>query len=468
MKYRKTLDRRTFLRGAGTVAIGLPFLEEMQVRSVYAGGDAPPVRAFNLFFGLGVPKEIQAEGLQTDALSPLAPFADKFAFLRGINLYEADGDANNHFDGGGAMFTAAEPNTESDAGGPSLDQVILNELYPEGPPTTINTLMMGSFFRRTLENNASLTRYVHCWKDDGTPVDVPIETPADLFTRVFGEGPPEGPGDLKAKHYDRSVLDSVLDQYQHYTSDAGGLGAGSQSRIRDHLDKVRELERKLFPEDLACEIPPAPGDMPLLHGQPVDNGGGGPELFVDEWVTWWRSLSDIYALAVLCDVTRFGMVMFQSGGERIRLNGSWDYNGETVNFDDVADSTGNGGSHEYWHSYQPGNSNTQMRWHTHFMMSQMAYFLSAIDDPNYAESNGQTVLENALITLGTELGDGNPHNLESVFHMVSQANGRILPGTYDVNRSGTDLYNTILQAHGVRRQMGTASAYSGPIDAILA
>ena len=52
--------------------------------------------------------------------------------------------------------------------------------------------------------------------------------------------------------------------------------------------------------------------------------------------------------------------------------------------------------------------------------------------------------------------------------MISQANGRILPGTYDVNRSGTDLYNTILQAHGVRRQMGTPSAYSGPIDAILA
>ncbi len=468
MKYRKSLDRRTFRRGAGTVAIGLPFLDEMRVQSVYAGAPEPPVRAFNLFFGLGVPKEIQAEGLGTDALSPLAPFADKFAFLRGINLFEADGPSQNHFDGGGAMFTAAEPNNESDAGGPSLDQVILSELYPKGPPTTINTLMMGSYFRRTLENNASLTRYVHCWKEDGTPVDVPIETPAELFARVFGSAPPKGPDDLKARHYDRSVLDSMLDQYQHYTSDAGGLGAGSQARIKDHLDKVRELERKLFPEDIGCTIPSDPGDMPLLHGQSVDNGGGGPELFVDEWVPWWQSLADIYALAVLCDVTRFGMVMFQSGGERIRLNGDWDYNGQPITFNDVADSIGVGGSHEYWHSYQASNANTQMRWHTHFIMAQMAHFLSAIDDPDYADANGQTVLENALITIGTELGNGNPHDLESVFHMVSQANGRFAPGTYDLDRSGTDLYNTILQGHGIKRQMGTPSAFTGTIDTILA
>ena len=36
MKYSRVLSRRTLLRGAGTVVIGLPFLEEMRVRSVYA------------------------------------------------------------------------------------------------------------------------------------------------------------------------------------------------------------------------------------------------------------------------------------------------------------------------------------------------------------------------------------------------------------------------------------------------
>lgn len=466
MKYRKVLNRRTFLRGAGTVAIGLPFLDEMRVTSVYAADPEPPFRAFNVFFGLGVPKQIQAEGLATDALAPLLPLADKFAFLRGINLYEADGGAQNHFDGGGGVFTAVEPNTESDAGGPSLDQVLLTDKYPNGPGTPINTLMMGSFFRRNLENNASLTRYVHCWKENGTPVDVPVETPGELFARVFGEIP-EGPDDLKARHYDRSVLDSVLEQYQHYTSDAGNLSAGSRSRVQDHLDKVRELEKKLFPEALGCSIPMMPGDLPLLNGQGVDDGGGGPELNVDEWVAWWRNLADIYALAVLCDVTRFGMVLFQSGGERIRLSGNWDYNGQQVTFDDVNHPVGVGASHEYWHNYNPNGQNEEMRWHTHFIMAQVAYFLQQLDDPTYADPNGQTVLENALITVATELGDGNPHNLESVFHMVSQANGRIAPGTYDLDRSATDLYNTILQSLGTQTQMGTPSAYTGIIDDIL-
>jgi hypothetical protein len=339
-------------------------------------------------------------------------------------------------------------------------------MYPNGPPTAINTLMMGSFFRRNLENNASLTRYVHCWKENGTPVDLPIETPADLFARVFGEAPPTGPEDLKARHYDRSVLDSVLEQYQHYTGEASGLGAGSRSRIQDHLDKVRELEKKLFPDDLGCTAPVMPGDLPLLHGQAVDNGGGGPELFVDEWVPWWQTMADIYAMAVQCDITRFGMVLFQSGGERIRLNGNWDYNGTPVTFNDVNDPTGVGGSHEYWHSYQAANANEELRWHTNFIMAQLAHFLTALDDPNYVDENGQTILENALITIGTELGDGNPHNLESVFHMVSQANGRIAPGTYDLNRSGTDLYTTLLAAYGIDRTLGTPSAYTGLIDSI--
>jgi len=468
MRYRKVMSRRTLLRGAGTVAIGLPFLDEMRSRSVWAAEPEPPARAFNLFFGLGIPKQIQAEGL-TGPLSPLAAVADKLAILRGVNLYECDGSANNHFDGSGGTFTGVEPTTVSHAGGPSLDQAVLNAKYPKGPDTLIRTLMMGSFFRRKLDNDLSLTRFVHCWKEDGSAVDVPIETPNALFDRVFGEL--EGgadPGDLKAKHYERSVLDSVLDQYTHYTGAASPLGAASRSKVADHLDKVRELEKKLFPEDLLCDVPGAPGMLPLLHGQDVDGGGGGPVLDLDEWVTYWQSMCRLYAMAVQCDATRFGMIMFQSAGERIQLRGPWDYNGEAIVFDDENDSVGSGGSHEYWHGFNPSNANQEMRWHTHFILSQLVYFLQLLDDPDYADENGQTILDNALITIGTELGNGNAHDLESVFHAVSGANGRIRTGEiFDLDASSTELYTTLLSAMDIDRVLGTASAFGGLLDQIL-
>jgi hypothetical protein len=112
MKYRRVLSRRTMLRGAGTVAISLPFLEEMTTTSVYAAAPEPPFRAINVFFGLGVPKQIAAEGL-TGALAPLAAVGDKLAILRGVNLYECDGTENNHFDGSGGVFTGREPTNVS-------------------------------------------------------------------------------------------------------------------------------------------------------------------------------------------------------------------------------------------------------------------------------------------------------------------------------------------------------------------
>ncbi|MEM6997132.1 MAG: hypothetical protein AAF721_41895, partial [Myxococcota bacterium] len=77
--------------------------------------------------------------------------------------------------------------------------------------------------------------------------------------------------------------------------------------------------------------------------------------------------------------------------------------------------------------------------------------------------------ENELGTIRTLLGNGNPHNLESVFHAVSGANERFKTGTIiDANRSGTDLYSTLVHAYGIGRNVGTESAYTGDIEELLA
>ncbi|MBT3913077.1 MAG: hypothetical protein HOF22_07770, partial [Verrucomicrobia bacterium] len=50
------MNRRTALKGLGGITIGLPLLEEM---TLAAKAKAVPVRAFNVFFGLGVPAPLQ-------------------------------------------------------------------------------------------------------------------------------------------------------------------------------------------------------------------------------------------------------------------------------------------------------------------------------------------------------------------------------------------------------------------------
>ena len=53
IKRRKAINRRAFLYGAGTIAIGLPFLEGLPERSAWAA-DAQPIFTFFLCAACGV------------------------------------------------------------------------------------------------------------------------------------------------------------------------------------------------------------------------------------------------------------------------------------------------------------------------------------------------------------------------------------------------------------------------------
>src|ERR671914_689908 len=95
------VSRRTMLKGLGTVAMGLPLLEEMLVSTATAAQQqaAIPVRAFTVFFGLGTPAPLQPEGFD-GVLEPLKPLADKLLILRNVDHVRADEPGENaHRDG---------------------------------------------------------------------------------------------------------------------------------------------------------------------------------------------------------------------------------------------------------------------------------------------------------------------------------------------------------------------------------
>lgn len=468
------LNRRALLtnglKGAGAVAIGLPLLEEMMLNSAAGATEQPiPVRAFNVFFGLGIPAPLQSEGF-AGVLEPLKPLRDKLLILRGVDQVRCDESGiNAHFDGASGAFTAEPPDGEAKAGGPSIDQVIRHTQYPNGlPPGMVPTLVAGTFFRRS-----RVSRYVHSYNMDGTVAATMQEKPRDLFERVFGT---IGADETNAaqRRLKRSVLDSVVGQYRMLTRKDSPLGAASRGRVSDHLDRVREFEQRAYAMQRQAGAPDLPPDSHLLHGGAADPGGEGIDITLEELVREWRLLAELYALAIEMDRARFGAITFLAAGERIRLTGNYEYEGrEIYKFNDQQElgASGSGGcSHEWWHRFNPKKENKQLRAHAHLKMREVAYFLSLLDQ--VTEANGKSLLENTLITISTESGDGR-HNdikreLSGVFHAVSGAGGRIKTGDImNIGQEGLDVYNTILGAYETKAKMGPSKRDSQTVDAIL-
>ena len=247
------------------------------------------------------------------------------------------------------------------------------------------------------------------------------------------------------------------------------------------MDRIREYEQRSFEVQEVinerCQSTDRPGDSNLIHGDEADPGGEGIDITLDELVTEWRLMADLYALAIQCDRARFGSLTFLAAGERIRLKGKYEYDGRTVfEFDDAAQRKSSGAnacSHEWWHAFREEKENEQLRAHAHMKMRELAYFLQRLDGEDAVEANGKTLLENSLITISTESGDGR-HNdvkreLSGIFHAVTGAGGRIKTGQImDVGAEGLDVYNTALDAMNVTERMGPVNRPAISVDAIRA
>ena len=470
------ISRRTLLKGAGTATIGLPFLEEMITTPAKAAGqNTVPVRAFNVFFGLGIPAPLQAEGF-TGPLEPLKSLSDKLLIMRNVDQLRCDEKGiNAHYDGATGAFTAEPPDGEARAGGPSIDQVIRRGRYPKGLPRgMVPTLIGGTFFRRS-----RVGRYVHSFNQDGTVAATIQEKPRTLFSRVFGTISLAGNDkDIRRRRLRRSVLDSVVQDYRFYTGANSPLGARSRARVADHLDRIREFEQRAFAmKHKRPDAPRLPRRSNIPHGGPADPGGQGIDITLEELTSEWRLMADLYALAIQTDRVRFGSLTFLAAGERIRLTGDYKYEGkQTWKFDDARQQNASGDkgcSHEWWHKFNEKKSNEALRAHAHMKMREVAYFLHRLNDAESKEANGRTILENSLITISTESGDGRHNNvkreLSGVFHAITGANGRFKTGRImDVGAEGLDVYNTILEAMGVSKRLGPSSREMRPADSIRA
>lgn len=465
---RRRIARRTLLRGLGTVAIGLPFMEEMLPRGLRAADAPMPMRLITVFFGLGIPREQTLEKFD-GPLEAYAPLESKIAFFTNLELRQSHdfGSGEPHFKVGDVVFVGDPQKREYEASGPSLEQIAKKELHPDGVPTPIGSKSVGMWFR-----TGSVSQYTRHWNHDGSPGERPERRPTTIFEQLFGQvndgsttPTAEDPEALRELHLRRSVLDTVKTEYDHYLGERSPLGVESRNKLSVHLDNIRNVEQRLAPVEgavsdalaqEACVLPdsvedPAEDSIPYELAQ-GGAGGSAPVIEHEDFGAAFQVQGQLMALALRCDVVRFGSMLFVGAGGHVGFRGTYNALGESLNFSQ--DLPGTSTHDAYFHN----NQWNKVRLHQHFASVNIAGVLQSFDDATYLEANGKTVLDNTLVVVGTDYGGGGNtigHEPSGAFHAIAGGNGHFKAGWYDTEYNIIDLYETVLQPYGIATGMGT-------------
>lgn len=450
-------NRRMFLRGAGTILIALPFLEELSPHRALAQASGPPTRVITAFFGLGLDPAWQAQRF-AGPLGPYESLQEKIAFFTNVNMNQGSGGA--HCENSPVIFVGEKNPSENRSGGASLDQKVRQALDPTGP-----TLSSGLWWRR----GACDAQALRVWNPDGT-ARPPTKRPSKVFESLFGSlvvpSGPDGEIDptlLAELHLKRSILDTVLGQYQHYTGARSPLGSASKQKLELHLQSIREIEEKLAPSEEIVEVgsdpdaclPPAESADPDI-GADYDKftygtGSGAPVIRWEDFQAVYRLHADLWVAALRCDLVRYGNLAFESAGGHTNFQGTYSAMGESTNFPDDS-------QHD---SYFHDNKQTHARLCQHLANANIAYFLQQLD--SFEEENGRSLLDNTTVVIGTEYGWN--HDSNGVFHAIAGSTDKFVSGFHTQKLNAIDVYNAVLQGHGITPDIGQATNVASEGDA---
>jgi hypothetical protein len=277
----KRLSRRTVLRGAGGIALGLPLLEAMQGRPASAQSAASPRRIIFVFQANGdqVSQRFTATGETTfqfgEFLAPLEPYRNEILILNRLSKLfgklPATGRADNHEQGGSSLAPFASGAGSYPIGGstqtvgyvlgPSADYAIGDRVLAQNPNLAHRHLV----YRVGGKQNNIWNLHSHAGPV-GTQNPVPPETdPYAAYARIFSFGGTDAAARaeiLKRLAQKQSALDLVLDEANGLR---GRLGSQDREKLDLHTQSLRDIERTLMtgsgapvcvPVDLGTVIDP--------------------------------------------------------------------------------------------------------------------------------------------------------------------------------------------------------------------
>ena len=294
---KKSLSRRTILRGAGT-AVALPLLDAMFPTLVpLAKADSKPRMRFGaVYFPNGAimqqltPATVGTGFEFTPILKPLEPFRDSLLVVTNLTRSHPGSQFGDHAVSAAGFLTGVWPKrTEAEdvLANTTIDQVVAHQIGQDTPLPSLEvatedfTGYVGGCspgFSCSYLNTIS-------WSTPSTPLPMEIN-PRAVFERLFGAA--GSAADRQARiQKERSILDSVVEEANNLGS---GLGTRDRGRMNDYLDNLREIERRIQRQEARGATQVDTPDAPI----------GVPDSF-DEHVAL---LFDLLAVAWQSDTTR--------------------------------------------------------------------------------------------------------------------------------------------------------------------
>jgi hypothetical protein len=427
---KKSLPRRTFLRGVGA-SLALPLLDSMiPARTLLAQTAAQPLSRLGFVYiphgaimDKWTPATVGAGFEFTPILKPLEPYRDYVNIVSGLHHRAADTTAVHSLSPTTWLSGVRPKATQGvDAfAGITADQVAAQAIGQETPlpsmelATEDHSGLIGSCDR----DYGCIYMNTLSWRTPETPLPMEIN-PRKVFERMFGQGG-SATERLARIREDRSILDAI-------TKEAASLqlqlGPSDRQTMNQYLENVREIERRIQraeqsqgDEDL--QLPTRPAGVPFDFEEHV------------------ALMYELMALSYQADITR--VITFMVSRE---------VSNRTYTQVGVTD-----GHHAISHHQ---NRAEKMEKNVRIQTFNVNQFKGFLDKLKQIPDGDGTLLDHTLLLYGSNMSNSNAHDHFPLPNLVvGGASGKMKGGRhlkYADHTPMTNLLVTMLGKVGVKQE----------------
>ena len=436
---KNAINRRAFLRGAGTVAIGLPFLEGLPERSAWAAG-SPPVFTMFIVGSCGVVGESflpdatgalttsGLAGMTTKAVSALSAHAPNLTMLKQIN-WPQNVKSCGHAEGLCQALTAIVPGATGNrayAGGPSADVVIGKAVNPTGVDPII---------AYSAAKNAYVADRIS-WRGAGADqLRSGDQNPYTLYQKLVGLTTMTGTGtpttdpvaaELAATQ--KSVNDLVRAELNSLMANPA-LSADDKARLDLQFQSIRDLEVGMGNAGMMCTQTGL--DTTTLNSYKTFSFKTDGMI---ETVTLMHM--QLAALAFACNYNRVAALQWGDGTDGTHYKTASALNLSSWSFHQL--------SHRIMDDGATGNDPTAKKAHAEIDVVRMQTFAKGLD-----AFNARGLANNSMVMMTFHIADGPSHSGMNVPHIIwGNGGGFLKTGQFlDAGKvTNNKLLNTIITA----------------------
>lgn len=409
---RRTLSRRTFLRGAG-VAMSLPILDSMTPVFARAKEPKTPQRMLAICNNLGLLPDrfFPVEGGTNFTLSPylneLKDHRKNFTVLSGVSHPGVDG---SHSSDVSFLTCAPHPGGGGFRNSISLDQFIAGKI---GHMTRFPSLTLGV--------NASIGRRSLSWTDAG--VLIPCENRASsIYKKLFLQGSKE---EIERQISKLQLGESIMDTLAKKSKSlARRLSASDRDRLDQYTTAVREAEKRLVMAR-AWEHKAKPTTPIGIPSDPSNRNA---------FMQMTNLMYQMITLAFQTDSTR-SITLLLDGNNSPAIK--------------VAGTKITDGYHNLSHH---GMNQDKLEQLNAIDRSQMKLFGELIQNLKNIDEGKSNLLDNSVLMYGSNFGDANKHTTTNMPILV--AGGKLKHGQHlAFDRSNNyplpNLFVSMIQSMGI-------------------